>query len=74
MSTYTQEQISRTINDGADLVADGLGLDERDADLLNLMVNAALSLLEDPTLSLNDVMDRNYDGGAEEVLSWWDWK
>ncbi|WKK22999.1 hypothetical protein QZH56_30315 [Streptomyces olivoreticuli] len=73
MSTYTREQISHAINGGADLVTDGLGNGEHDTDLISLVVNAALSLLDDPGLSLDDVMERNYEGGAEEVRSWWGW-
>ncbi|MCF3100993.1 hypothetical protein IPZ58_05310 [Streptomyces roseoverticillatus] len=71
MTTYTRDQVSAAINGGADLVTDELVDAERDVDLINLVVNAALSILDTPEISLNDVMERNYEGGAEEVRSWW---
>jgi hypothetical protein len=70
---YSREQVEQAVNAGADLVRDDLPAGERDTDLINLVVNAALTLLDNPGLSLDQVMDGSYDGGAAEVRSWWDW-
>ncbi|MDP9611562.1 hypothetical protein [Streptomyces demainii] len=78
-TTYTRDQVADAVNAGAGLVLDGgLNLGERDEDVINLIVNAALAVLdmpgatgEDPKITLDEVMDQNYDGGAAEVRSWW---
>ncbi|MFK4187261.1 hypothetical protein ACI2L4_25105 [Streptomyces sparsogenes] len=77
-TTYTRDQVADAVNAGAGLVLDGLNLGERDEDVINLVVNAALAVLdtpgatgEDPKITLDDVMNQNYDGGAKEVRSWW---
>jgi hypothetical protein len=68
---YSREQVERAVNAGADLVRDGTPAGERETDLINLVVNAALTLLDQPGLTLDEVMDASYDGGAAEVRSWW---
>ncbi|MCE7011717.1 hypothetical protein LWC34_54230 [Kibdelosporangium philippinense] len=40
---FTREQVSRAVNDGADLVSDTLSIGELETDLINLVVNAALA-------------------------------
>lgn len=77
--TYSYDQVSRAANDGADLVTGGLDLGERDTDLINVVVNATLSLLQHPEMSLDDVLNANWEPdddhetAAEMVRSWWDW-
>lgn len=68
---YTREQVSEAVNAGADLVRDGLDAGDRDIDLINLIVNAALTLLGEPGLSLDDVIRRCYDTDPAEVRGWW---
>jgi hypothetical protein len=69
---YSREQVARAVNAGADLVRDGLPTGDRDADLINLVVNAALTLLDEPGLNLDDVISRCYDAEPAEVRGWWD--
>lgn len=70
---YTREQISRAVNDGADLVLQELAGDgERDTDLINMVVNSVLELLDHPEgMDLDEVIRRNYETSPEEVRSWW---
>lgn len=76
---FSFDQVSRAANDGADLVTGGLDLGDRDRDLINIVVNAILSLLKNPAMTLDDVLNENWqaDGddetAAEMVRSWWDW-
>lgn len=71
---YTHEHILTAVNAGADLVThdEHMELGEYETDLINLVVNASMTMLDDPNAALDDVMDENYDGGAAEVRSWWD--
>lgn len=70
-ASYTREQVSEAVNVGADLVRDDLDVGDRDIDLINLVVNAALTLLDEPSLSLDDVIKRCYDAEPAEVRGWW---
>lgn len=63
---YSYDQVSRAVNDGASAVSE-LDLDGRDEDLVNLVVNAAMTTLTEPGLSLNEIIERCYDGT-------WDWQ
>jgi hypothetical protein len=67
--TYTRDQVSRAVNDGTDLVME-LGDGERDSDLLNLAANAALTLLDNPAATLDDVILANYQ--ADDIAIDWD--
>lgn len=82
---YTKDEIHNAVNAGVDLVGDELtngGLGERDTDLLNIAAKAILSLLDNPGMSLDDVLDENW-GDEEEgsrqippreyIRKWWDW-
>ena len=73
MAELTRDQVSQAVNDGAELVIhdDGLQVGERETDLINLVVNAAMTLLDKPGTTLDQVMDSNYEGGAARVRSWW---
>ena len=47
--------------------------------LVNIVVNAILSLLQHPGMTLDEVFEANWDAdedhdtAAEMVRSWWDW-
>jgi hypothetical protein len=71
MAAYSREQVAEALNAGADLVRDGLEAGERDADLINLVVKAALTLLDEPGLSLDEVIGRCYDAEPAVVRGWW---
>jgi hypothetical protein len=60
--TYTKDEVYAAVNAGADLVlSDDLELDDgRDWSLVNLAANAMLSLLENPEMSLDDVIRANW--------------
>lgn len=69
---YTLEQVSKAVNAGADLVQDGLGLTgDRDWDLINLLVNAAIVKLENESADLDDVIRECFEADPEEVRGWW---
>lgn len=69
---FTRAQVAQAVNAGADLVRDSLPTGDRDADLINLVVNAALTLLDAPGLSLDDVIRACYETEPAEVRGWWD--
>lgn len=71
--TFTSEQVSRAVNDGADLVLHSLvGNNERDSDLLGLAVNAIMELLDHPEgVELDEVIERNYEVTPAELRGWW---
>ncbi|WP_205327050.1 hypothetical protein [Glycomyces sp. YM15] len=72
--SYTRDQVSTAVNAGADTIKDALELGERDADLINLIVNAALTCLDRPDASFDDVVNENYgETTPEDVRGWWDW-
>ena len=87
--TYTREQVEKAVNDAANLLqADRIGETEMATDLINIVANAALSLLDQPNMSLDDVLNANwgesfgrpedraddYTDAAAWVRSWWsDW-
>jgi hypothetical protein len=87
MDGLTREQVEKAVNAGADLVLDDdqIGGSDRDRDLVNLVCNAILSLLDEPGLTLDEVIERNWDGeeadgdepaktAVEVVRGWWgDW-
>lgn len=52
---------------------DSLSIGDRDGDLISLVVNAALTLLDEPGLSLDEVIRRCYEVEPAEVRGWWDW-
>lgn len=67
---FTREQVSRAVNDGADLVSDTLSLGELETDLINVVVNAALAKLDNPNVDFDTVVEENFDG---DPRGWWDW-
>jgi hypothetical protein len=70
---YTPEQVATAVNAGADVVKDALDVGERDTDLINLVVNAALVCLKQPEADFDDVVKANYTETPDEVRGWWDW-
>lgn len=68
---WTREDISNAVNNGVDLVADELAGGERDMDLMNMVVNAVMTLLENPNYTLDEVIEECYGEDPEEVRSWW---
>lgn len=67
---FTRDQVSRAVNDGADLVSDALSLGESETDLINLIVNAALSKLDNPDVDFDTMIEENFDS---DPRTWWDW-
>lgn len=70
--TFIRGQVSQAVNEGADLVIEGLELDERDTDLVNLVVNAVMARLDagNGALDLDDVIRESYDEDPAEVRGW----
>ena len=69
--TYTREQVLDAVNGGSDLVRTALDLGDRDDDLLNLVVNAVMSVLDNPETDLDSAIRENYQTEPSAVLSWW---
>jgi hypothetical protein len=67
---FTRADVAVVVNAGVDMVVDELSQRERDTDLLNLVVNTVLTRLDNPEASLDDVIEKNYDG--EDPRTWWD--
>jgi hypothetical protein len=70
----TREDVMRAANRAADLVIEEMGwtddaTPERDA--VNLLVNVLWASLQNPAGTVDQAMDAAYEGGAEEVRSWW---
>ncbi|MFE0775707.1 hypothetical protein [Streptomyces sp. NPDC058861] len=66
--TYTYKQVRKAMNHGADMVMEEVGGD-RDTDLVNLVVNAALALLDDPSMDIDAVIEASYED-PDEVRTW----
>lgn len=70
--TEAEEAIQEHANAGADLVIDALDLGDRDTDLINLVVNAACHVSEQPEASFDAMVRAKYDTDPNEVRDWWD--
>lgn len=70
---YTRDQVAAAVNAGADCIRDALDVGDRDTDLINLVVNAALTFLDQPEADFDAVVGANYEASAREVRGWWDW-
>jgi hypothetical protein len=69
--TYTYRQVLAAANKAADMVIGELELPDCGArDIVNLVVNALGTLIEEPTASLDKVIWDNYNEDPQEVLSW----
>lgn len=71
--SYAYEHITQAVNNGADAVKDALDLGERDTDLINLVVNAAITCLDNLDADFDQVVTANYEATPSEVRDWWDW-
>jgi 3-hydroxy-3-methylglutaryl CoA synthase len=69
---YTREQIFEAVNAGAGLVIDEFALGERDEDIVNLVVNAAMTVLDKPDADMAYVVEECYSEPLEEIKDWWD--
>jgi hypothetical protein len=67
---HARAEVAIAVNAGVDLILDGFDCGERDSDLIGLVVNAAMTLLDNPSATLGDVLAGSYDS-PEEVRSWW---
>jgi hypothetical protein len=68
----TRYAVIQLANDAADRVIKQMQWDDsRERDAINLLVNMLGTMLDDPDATVDEVMDANYQGGADEVRSWW---
>ena len=70
----TREEIMHVLNQAGDLVIEEMGWGgdaTREADAVNLLVNAFGAMLDNPETTVDEAMDAGYEGGAEGVRSWW---
>lgn len=60
---FTREQVMAAVNDGSDLVTGDSRIDVSEAaeDLVNLIINAIGSRLDDPGVTLDEVITGNYE-------------
>ncbi len=67
---FTREQVSAAVNNGANQVLDDdhIYVDDKTYDLINLIVNAQLTLLDNPDASLDDGIAENYDPDCDEDI------
>lgn len=62
----------QVLNDAANRVLEEMEWDDvRERDAINLVVNVFGEMLDNHGATVEEVMDANYSGGAEEVRSWW---
>lgn len=68
------EAVSKFVNEGADMILDELPqLGEPETDAINLVVNAAAWLAENPGGSFDQMIEECYDTTPDKVRAWWDW-
>lgn len=71
---YTWHQVWEALDKAVELLgADVIGSGERDGDLMGLVKATALGVLNNPAITLDQVLNEEYadDGGAEGVREWW---
>ncbi|MEU9168571.1 hypothetical protein AB0D34_12370 [Streptomyces sp. NPDC048420] len=66
---FTRDQVSQAVNNGVDLAAEHNGRAYPD-DLDNFVINAALSLLDDPDADFDQVVAECYGERPSVVRSW----
>ncbi|WP_405542729.1 hypothetical protein OG478_13630 [Streptomyces phaeochromogenes] len=66
---FTRDQVSQAVNNGVDLAAEHNGRANPD-DLDNFVINAALSLLDDPDADFDQVVAECYGERPSVVRSW----
>ena len=67
---YTRDEVSEAVNNAVNLVAGNIEVSDSDQDMLNLIVNAAMTLLDFPGASMHEVITANYAEDPENVLGW----
>ncbi|GGW94780.1 hypothetical protein [Streptomyces noursei] len=67
---YTREQVSQAVNNGVDKAAERIGRRRFPDDLDNLVVNAALTLLDAPEADFHAVVVECYSDSPRVVRSW----
>jgi hypothetical protein len=68
---FTRDEVSTAVNAGVQLILDDneISLSDRDYDLVNLVVNAGLSMLDNPPPRTPDeVIERNYQPDLKCVI------
>jgi hypothetical protein len=60
------------LNQAADHVIEEMEWDgSREEDAINLLINTFGTMLDNPDVTVDEVMEANYSGGADQVRSWW---
>jgi hypothetical protein len=72
------DRMRRAINDGIDFIHEHLGLNERDADLANVIGNAIGTAWshQEPPATWAEFIGENWSadpGEKEDPATWWDW-
>jgi hypothetical protein len=69
---FTRDEVSAAVNAGTDLVTGDsrIYVSDHTADLINLVVNAALTRLDNPSADLDTVITTNYDTRPAAVIAW----
>lgn len=61
---YTHDDVTTAANDAASML-DGLGLDSDTTTLIDFVVNATLTLLEDKDAGIEDVLEENWSDSED---------
>ncbi len=64
----TREEVMRVVNAAANLIIEEMGWGDDatpEEDAVNLLVNVFGAMLDNPDTTVDEVMDANYEGGAE---------
>lgn len=69
--TWTRDEVGKAMNAGADLVLDDFDSGDRDRDFANAIVNAAMGVLDNPEVTMTEVIKESYSDPPDEVRSWW---
>lgn len=64
MTEYTRDEVSTAVNGAADML-NGADLDSDTVSLVDFMVNAALTLLDNPDADVDDVLEENWGDGDD---------
>ncbi|MFH9959627.1 hypothetical protein ACH4OX_36210 [Streptomyces roseolus] len=55
------------------MINEELNFGEAESDILNLGVNASLTILENPDTTFEEVVEECYGISTKEIRSWWNW-
>jgi hypothetical protein len=69
---YERVQAREALNNAVDAIVEAITGSDRDTDLLNLVVNVALSYLDGTAETVADAIQANYSETPETVLGWFD--